>query len=160
MSGTRRWAEQEPGLPLLRPRPAARPAAAWTPRQLRTRIAAIVMIGALIVVLHFTGALDSFVQRIAPPRVDWSNDYATVEHLRVDVVRRGLAKLPKQCLLFIINGNDPPTAQRMQVMQKPGQGCPATHGQLPRLFTLRVDRTHGTVETDAGSPGNFHPLAP
>lgn len=149
-------------MPLLRPTIRSSgpppPPRRWTPRQLWTRIAAIFGLGATVVVLHFAGLLDPLLQRLAPARVDWRNDYATVEHLRGDVVRRGLVHVPRACLLFIINGNDPPQAQRLQVMQKPGTGCPPTHGELPKLFTLRVDRTKGLVESDLGSPGSFHPL--
>ena len=132
---------------------------ASTPRQLRTRIVAIVAAGVLIVVLHFTGVLDQLQRRIFPPRIDWNNDYSVVEHLRGQVVSDGLTHDAPDCLLFIINGNDPAEAQRIQVMEKHTGACPGTRGQLPLLFTLRVDRPAGTVQTDKGSPGQFHPLA-
>ncbi len=81
-----------------------------------------------------------------------------VEHLRRLVVQRGLTGDRKECLLFVINGNDPPQAQRMQVWEKHTGGCPGAHGQLPVLFTLRVDRDRHSVQTDQGSPGHFHAL--
>lgn len=135
------------------------PRSPWTPRQLGTRIAAIVLAGVLVVVLHFTGLLDTLQRRVFPAQVDWKNDYSVVEHLRDRVVRDGLTHDAKDCLLFIINGNDPPEAQRFQVMEKHNAACPGPRGQLPRLFTLKVDRSKGRVETDQGSEGQFHPLA-
>ena len=133
-----------------------------TPRRLAVRIAGIVCVGVAIVVLHFTGVLGTLQQRLFPPPVDWNRDYAVVEHLRDLVVRDGLTRDRKACLLFVINGNDPPQAQRIQVWQKRIKGCPtqpgATKGALPVLFTLRVDREHHTVQDDQGSPGQFHAL--
>ena len=115
-----------------------------------------------MVVLHFTGVLPRLQHRFFPEPVDWHNDYSTVEHLRDQVVARGLTHDARECLLFIINGNDPPSAQRFQVMEKHSGTCPGQRGQLPLLFTLRVDRDHGLVQTDQGSPGQFHalPIAP
>ena len=116
--------------------------------------------GLLVVVLHFTGLLDQLQRRIFPPRVNWNNDYSVVEHLRTRVTRDGLTHDAPDCLLFIINGNDPPDAQRIRVMEKHNASCPGTPGELPRLFTLRVDRAAGSVQTDQGSPGQYHPLPP
>ncbi|WP_428392969.1 hypothetical protein [Lichenicoccus sp.] len=132
-----------------------------TPRRLAVRIAGILSVGVLIVVLHFTGVLGGLQQRLFPPPVDWNRDYAVVEHLRDLVIRDGLTRDPKACLLFVINGNDPPQAQRIQVWQKRSKGCPvqgSTKGALPVLFTLLVDRDHHTVQDDQGSPGRFHAL--
>ena len=137
------------------PRPAQAP---WTPRQLRTRILAIFAAGALVVALHFTGLLGRLQRQVFPPRLNWSNDYSVVEHLRAEVTSDGLTHDAPDCLLFIIDGNDPPQAQRIRVMEKHNAACPGTPDQLPRLFTLRVDRAAGTVQTDAGSPGRYHPL--
>ena len=134
------------------------PPSPWSRRKLGTRIAVIVLAGALIVVMHFTGLLDMLQQRIFPKPVDWKNDYSVVEHLRDQVVRVGLTHDRADCLLFIINGNDPPDAQHFQVMEKHSGTCPGAKGQLPRLFTLRVDRSKGAVESDQGSPGQYHPV--
>ena len=140
--------------PVRRPRARRRS----SPRQLRTRIIAIVAAGALVVVLHFTGLLDELTRRVFPPRIDWNNDYSVVEHLRAEVIADGLTRDAPDCLLFIIDGNDPPQSQRIRVMEKHNAACPGTPGELPRLFTLRVDRAAHTVQTDHGSPGQFHPL--
>ena len=138
-----------------RPAPPRRP---WSARQLGTRIAAIFLAGLLIVVLHFTGLLDTLQRRVLPERIDWNNDYVVVEHMRDRVVRDGLTHDAPECLLFIINGNDPPEAQRIRVMEKHSAKCPGVRGELPLLFTLRVDRSRGAVQDDHGSPGQFHPL--
>ena len=141
--------------------PTAAPAAPsprpWTPRQLAARIGVIALSGVLIVVLHFTGTLDALQRRIFPPPVHWNDDYSVVEHLRDRVVRDGLTRDAQDCLLFIINGNDALDAQRIRVMEKHNAHCPGPTGVLPRLFTLRVDRSRGLVEDDRGSPGQFHP---
>ena len=111
-----------------------------------------------LLVLERVGALDQLTGGALGPGFDWNNDYQLVEHLRTVVVRRGLTHDAKDCLLFIVNGNDAPNAQRMQVMEKHSGTCPGPRGSLPRLFTLRVDRVSHTVETDSGSPDQFHPL--
>ena len=133
-----------------------------TPRRLAVRIAGILCVGVAIVVLHFTGVLGGLQRRLFPPPVDWNRDYSVVEHLRTLVVRDGLTTDSKACLLFVINGNDPPQAQRIQVWQKRSPGCPkqagSMKGALPVLFTLRVDRDHHTVQDDQGSPGHFHDM--
>ncbi len=139
------------------PRPVPPPPRPWTPRQLAARIGVIALSGLLIVVLHFTGTLDALQRRIFPPPVRWSDDYSVVEHLRDRVVRDGLTRDARECLLFIIDGNDPPQAQRMRVMEKHNASCPGPRGVLPRLFTLRIDRARGLVEDDRGTPGQFHP---
>ena len=145
--------------PEVRPvtRPAAPPPRPWTPRQLAARIGVIVLSGVLIVVLHFTGTLDAVQRRIFQQPVHWNDDYSVVEHLRDRVVRDGLTRDAQDCLLFIIDGNDPSEAQRIRVMEKHNARCPGAPGVLPRLFTLRVDRSRGLVEDDRGSPGQFRP---
>ena len=134
------------------------PRSPWTSRQLGIRIAAIMLFGVLIVVLHFTGILDALQRRFFPERIDWNSDYAVVEHLRDRVVRGGLTHDAADCLLFIINGNDPAEAQRIRVMEKHNATCPGARGELPLLFTLRVDRPGHAIQDDQGSPGRFHPL--
>ena len=137
------------------PRPVAPPPRPWTPRQLAARIGVIALSGVLIVVLHFTGTLDALQRRIFPEPVHWRDDYSVVEHLRDRVVRDKLTRDAPDCLLFIINGNDPPEAQRIRVMEKHNAHCPGPPGVLPRLFTLRIDRSRGLVEDDRDSPGQF-----
>jgi hypothetical protein len=96
-------------------------------------------------------------------RIDWSNDYQTTTHLYDVIARRHLAAVPKACLLIIVDGTTPPEATRMGVYERPTKAClgeaPVPAKRLPYLFDLLVDRTAGRVQTDAGSPGHFHPLS-
>lgn len=114
--------------------------------------------GVTILLLERTGLVEQWLGRLSPARIDWSNDYALVEYLRTLVVQRGLTTDSRDCLLFIINGNDPPNASRLEVMEKHSGSCPGTRGELPKLFTLKVDRLARQVQVDAGSPGSFHAL--
>ncbi len=115
------------------------------------------LVGLSLLLLDRSGVLEQWLGR-GQARLDWGNDYSVVEYLRPLVVRRGLTSDARDCLLFIINGNDPPDASRFDVMEKHSGSCPGTRGQLPKLFTLRVDRINHRLATDAGSPGRFHPL--
>lgn len=122
------------------------------------RILLALLIGLSVLMLERTGLVEQWLGQLQPSHLDWRNDYQLVEQLRTLVVRKGLTHDRKDCLLFIIDGNDPPTGTRMQVMEKHSGTCPGTPGQLPRLFTLKVDRLAHQVQSDAGSPGQFHPL--
>ncbi|MCQ8277196.1 hypothetical protein NFI95_01860 [Acetobacteraceae bacterium KSS8] len=115
--------------------------------------------GCCLVGLQKLGFLDKLTgQTVLPSQIDWNNDYPLIQHLRQLVVDRGLTKDSKECLLFIVNGNDPPDAVRMRVMEKHSGSCPGDKKTLPQLFTLEVNRTAHTVRTDAGTPGQFHDL--
>lgn len=145
-------------MPISRNRPPSAPSSPSPRIRFRSRIL-IAVLGALaLLVLARTGLLDRGLGQLAPQQLNWSNDYQLVEHLRDEVVRRGLTHDAKDCLLFIINGNDPPDASRLEVMEKHSGSCPGARGQLPKLFTLKVDRLAHSVQTDAGSPGQFHPM--
>ena len=132
-----------------------------TPGRLARRIA--------IVVLLMTGAW--FVERgrfqqatdmLFGPRVDWRNDYAMSERVYDLIVSHRLTAVPRSCLLLNIHGGDPPSAQTMDVFERPTKACigdaAATAKRIPDLFAMRVDRDTGRVETDQGSPGLFHAL--
>jgi len=121
-------------------------------------VAVALLAGIVLVILSRMGMLDGALGPISQSQLNWDNDYQLVEHLRDVVVRRGMTKDPKDCLLFSINGNDPPNAVRMRVLEKHTGSCPGAKGQLPLLFTLRVDRQAHTVQTDQGAPGQFHAL--
>ncbi len=148
--------------------PAARPPAPQLPpgwrarRSVRGRIVQRVLVallaGLALLALQRSGLLDRLSGSAFPSALDWSSDYPLVEHLRRLVVRDRLTRDSPDCLLFVINGNDPPDATRMDVMEKHSGSCPGTRGQLPKLFTLKVDRAARSVQSDNGSPGSFHPL--
>ncbi len=164
---------KEAAMPTSRTRrpnaPPARPPAIQTPppsrrggRTVRSRIVQRVLVallaGLVLLALQRSGLLDRLSGSAFPSALDWSGDYPLVEHLRRLVVRDGLTHDSPDCLLFVINGNDPPDASRMDVMEKHSGACPGTRGQLPKLFTLKVNRVAHSVQSDAGSPGSFHPL--
>ena len=148
------------------PRPPAPPVPAPPGRGIRRsprarllqRVLVALLAGLALVALQRFGLLDRLSGGAMPRGLDWSNDYQLVEQLRRVVVRNGLTHDSGDCLLFVINGNDPPDASRMDVMEKHSGACPGTRGQLPKLFTLKVDRVAHAVQDDAGSPGSFHPL--
>ncbi|MCQ8241259.1 hypothetical protein [Rhizosaccharibacter radicis] len=114
--------------------------------------------GCALLGIEKSGLLDPLMQKLAPQQLDWNNDYAVVEHLRARLVADRLVSVPGKCLLFIINGNDPPNAARFRVMEKPTDGCPAAKGTLPQLMTVRVNRPARQAEVDAGTPSQFRPL--
>lgn len=149
--------------PGMRPSaPAAGPAAARPRLGARSRAIRRILLAALVglslLLLDRSGLLERWLGQTRMSGLNWTNDYAMVEYLRPLVVRRGLTRDDPNCLLFIINGNDPPAASRFEVMEKHSGACPGPRGQLPKLFTIRVDRVGHALATDAGSPGLFHPL--
>lgn len=127
------------------------------------RLVMVVPMALLAVVAARMGWLDQAADQITFRHANWFDDTALVEHFRTVVTHNGMTDLPGRCVLFIVNGNDPPDATRFDVMAKhsgscPGAKDPALKNTLPRLFTLRVDRVDQTVQTDWGSPGTFHSL--
>ena len=143
--------------PTTIPTPPQRPGARTARSRIVQRVLVALMAGLVLLALQRFGLLDR-LSNVAPSNLDWSSDYPLVEHLRRLVVQDGLTHDSPDCLLFVINGNDPPDGSRMDVMEKHSGSCPGTRGQLPRLFTLKVNRVARSVATDAGSPGSFHPL--
>ncbi len=137
---------------------AARP---MTPGRLLRRMG---LVAALTVAVFLTerGTFQRVSDGIFGPRIDWRSDYQVSEHLYDLIVRRHLTDVSRACLLLIIRGEDPPEAQRFDVFERPTKACmgpdAATLHAMPRLFGLRVDRDTGTVVTDSGTPGRFHPL--
>lgn len=101
--------------------------------------------------------------RIFGATVDWSNDYAMSMRLYDLVERHHLTPVARACLLLNIHGGDPPSAQTLDLFERPTPACLNTAAirarALPLLFHLRVDRLTGTVSTDQGTPGRYHPLA-
>ena len=125
------------------------------------RVAMAVIVVVVAVGTQWSG-FTALTDRVFGPRIDWMNDYQTTTHLYDVIARRGLADVPKSCLLIIVDGTTPPQATKMGVYERPTKACmgtvPAPLHRLPHLFDLLVDRTAGQVQTDQGSPGRFHPL--
>lgn len=112
----------------------------------------------LMIVLAKSGILERLVDRYTFSAQSWYDDTALVQHLRLKVTQNGMTHDRPDCLLFVVNGNDQPTASRIDVMEKSTGTCPAPKGELPKLFTLKVDRMNRIVLSDQGSPGQFHPI--
>lgn len=114
------------------------------------------------VFLSQRGAFERLTDQFLGARINWHSDYAMSEHLYDLIVRRHLTDTPRACLLLNIHGEDPPSATNLDVYERPTPSCmgpdAARLHTLPRLFGLRVDRDDGTVATDSGTPGRFHPL--
>ncbi|GBQ24133.1 hypothetical protein AA0472_1320 [Acetobacter estunensis NRIC 0472] len=122
------------------------------------RLVLVLPLTVLMIVLAKTGALDRMLDRYTFKPMSWFDNNALVQHLRVTVTHNGMTGDRADCLLFIVNGDTPPQATLIDVMEKHSGSCPVPDGSLPKLFTLRVDRPAQRVETDQGSPGLFHPI--
>ena len=122
------------------------------------RLALVLPLCVLMIVLAKSGVLDTLTDRYTFKPESWFEDTALVRHLRVVVTHNGMSHDRPDCLLFVVNGNDPPTASRIDVMQKHSGTCPGPKEDLPKLFTLRIDRLNRIIMSDQGSPGTFHPI--
>ncbi|OUJ00429.1 hypothetical protein [Acetobacter sp. DsW_54] len=143
------------------PKPKRGPFAQRTLRQhVLRRLALVLPLTLLMIVLAKSGILERLVDRYTFSAQSWYDDTALDRHLRFKITQNGMTHDRPDCLLlnFIINGNDQPTASRIEVMEKSTGTCPAPKGELPKLFTLKVDRMNRIVLSDQGSPGQFHPI--
>ena len=122
------------------------------------RLAMVLPLTLLMLVLAKSGILERMVDRYTFSAQSWYNDTALVQHLRLKVTQNGMTHDKPECLLFVVNGNDQPTASRIDVMEKSTGTCPAPKGELNKLFTLKVDRMNRVILSDQGSPGFFHPI--
>ncbi|MBB2200416.1 hypothetical protein [Gluconacetobacter tumulisoli] len=122
------------------------------------RVLLVVPLALLAVISARMGWLDQAADQITFRHANWFDDTALVEHFRTVVTHNGMTDTRGDCLLFIVNGNDPPDAVRFDVMEKHSGHCPGAKGTLPKLFTLKIDRLAQTAQTDWGSPGQFHAL--
>ena len=162
MSRTLKDDEQDADRALaLRRRRLTAPPTRVSPGRLWRRIGLLVVLVIAAVASQRNGVQRLSDQIFGTP-INWQSDYAMTTHLYDMIERDHLTDVAKSCLLINIHGNDPPNATTMDVFERPTQACMgAAHNAvrvLPRLFELRVDRTAGTVETDRGSSGVFHPL--
>lgn len=134
----------------------------FTKRTLRQhilrRLAIVLPLSLMMILLAKTGTLDRLVDSYTFKPASWFDDTALVRHLRLKVTHNGMTHDRPDCLLFVVNGNDAPTASRIDVMEKHSGTCPGPKDDLPKLFTLRVDRLNRLVYSDQGSPGVFHPI--
>ncbi|MCH4089722.1 hypothetical protein [Acetobacter sp.] len=122
------------------------------------RLILVLPLSLLMIVLAKSGFMDRLVDQYTFKPASWFDDTALVRHLRQQVTHNGMTGDRPDCLLFIVNGNSPPTATMIDVMEKHSGNCPNPDASLPKLFSLRVDRVAARVETDQGTPGQFHPV--
>ncbi|MEN3165866.1 hypothetical protein [Gluconobacter sp. OJB] len=105
-----------------------------------------------------SGLLDMSYDKITFSKLSWFDNTALVEHLRLAVVKDNLTDLPRNCLVFVVNGNASDNTPTMDVLGRHGNGCPGATPSADKLFSLKINRSERTVQTDAGTPGSFHNL--
>ncbi|MBF0862959.1 hypothetical protein HKD22_12855 [Gluconobacter kanchanaburiensis] len=122
------------------------------------RLVVVIPAFLLMVVAVRTGLLDMSYDKITFGKLSWFDNTALVEHLRLVVVRDNLTDLPRHCLVFVVDGSADNNTPTMDVLGRHGNGCPGTTSSADKLFSLKIDRSERTVQTDAGTPGTFHNL--
>ncbi|GAB6966282.1 hypothetical protein JCM25156A_03190 [Komagataeibacter kakiaceti JCM 25156] len=147
-----------PPTPPATPRLTRRRAPLTLRRRILRRVFMIVPMAALVFLVGRMGWLDQAADKLTFSRMSWFDNTALVEHFRTIVTHNGMTSDAKDCLLFVLNGNDPPDATRIDVLEKHSGACPGDRNTLPHLFTLQIDRLGQTAQTDWQSPGLFHPL--
>ncbi|EHH68640.1 hypothetical protein GMO_14100 [Gluconobacter morbifer G707] len=105
-----------------------------------------------------TGLLDVSYDKLTFNKLSWFDNTALVEHLRLTVTQDGLTDMPRHCLVFVVNGNAADNMPDIDVLGRHGNGCPGKTPSADKLFTLKVNRSERTVQTDAGTPGSFHTI--
>lgn len=132
------------------------------------RLILVLPICALMIILAQNDIMETLIDRYTFNKPQsWFDNPALIRHLRLLITHNGMTSAKPECLLFIIHGNDPITASRIDVLEKKSPPCSHTNHEhhpsllspLPHhLFTLRVNRLHQNIETDQNSPGIFHPI--
>jgi len=115
----------------------------------------VVPIALIVIIANKTGYLDQAADKMRFNTLSWFDNTALVEHLRILVTHDGMTDQPGRCLVFIVDGNSPPDATKIDVMGKHTKDCPANISDFPRLFTLKINRADRIIQTDAGTPGQF-----
>lgn len=124
------------------------------------RLIVVVPVFLLMIVITRSGWLDNAYDRFTFGKLSWYDNTALVEHLRTVITNQGLTSLPRNCLVFIVNGDASVNTPHMEVLGRQGHGCPGDKPTADMLFSLQIDRAQHSILTDAGSPGSFHPLTP
>ena len=127
------------------------------------RVVLALLLGVFMLLLAQSGIMDVLIDRYSFKPESWYDNTALIQHLRLLITHNGITHAPPECLLFILNGNDPLTASQINVLEKHAPPCPRSQNKpstIPQiLLTLRVDRVHHTIESDQNSPGIFHPIS-
>ena len=107
-----------------------------------------------------SGLLDMSYDKITFGKLSWFDNTALVEHLRVRVIQDRLTDLPRNCIVFVVNGDASVNNPEIEVLGRHGHGCPGATPSADRLFMVKVNRTEQSITTDAGTPGVFRPIQP
>lgn len=129
-------------------------------QHLMRRLLIVVPAFLLMFVIVRTGLLDFSYDKFTFNKLSWFDNTALVEHLRLVVTNDGLTDMPKKCLVFVVNGNAADNNPVIDVLGRHGNGCPGDKPSADKLFSVKVDRSERTLQTDAGTPGSFRQLQP
>ncbi|QDH17929.1 hypothetical protein E3D00_00755 [Swingsia samuiensis] len=124
------------------------------------RLLMIVPAFLLMLVVVRSGLLDISYDKLTFSSLKWFDNTSLVEHLRLVVVNDGLTDLPKNCLVFAIDGTTSENTPNIDVLGRHGADCPGDKRYAEKLFSIKVNRSERTIQTDAGSPGSFRFIQP
>lgn len=122
------------------------------------RLALVLPLTILMIILAKTGTIEYLIDHYSFTSESWFSDPALTQHLRVVLTHSHKVNLKPQCILFVVNGNDPLNRTRIEVVEKNAKGCPAYGHDIKKLFTLQVDRINKLIFSDQNSTGQFHEL--
>lgn len=137
-------------------------------RHIFRRFVLVLPICALMIILAQNDIIETLIDHYTFNKPQsWFDNPTLIRHLRLLITHNGMTSNKPKCLLFIIHGDDPITATRIDVLEKQSPPCshnardphPSLLSPLPHhLFTLRINRLQQSIETDQNSIGNFHPI--
>ena len=137
-------------------------------RHIFRRFMLVLPICALMIILAQNNVIETLIDHYTFNKPQsWFDNPALIRHLRLLITHNDMTSNKPECLLFIIHGDDPITATRIDVLEKQSPTCshntddshPPLFPPLPhRLFTLRVNRLQQSIEIGQNSIGNFHPI--
>lgn len=124
------------------------------------RLIVVVPVFLLMFVIVRSGIIDTAYDHFTFGKLSWFDNTALVEHLRTVIIQKKLTTLPRNCLVFLVNGDASNNTPHMEVLGRQGHGCPGDKPAADTLFSLQINRAEQSIRTDAGSPGTFHFLTP
>lgn len=137
-------------------------------QHLKRRLIVIAPLALLMFFMVYSGFLDKIGLRAHDKMtfnngLSWFDNNALDEHLRVALMENHLnGHFPQKCLVLWFNGDARVNLIDVVVMGRYGNGCPMAEGKntpfAEPLFRFKIDRALKQVQTDAGSPGVFHPF--
>lgn len=137
-------------------------------QHLKRRLIVITPLALIMFFMMHYGFLDKIMLRAHDKmtfnnELSWFDNNALDEHLRVALMKNHLnGHFPQKCLVLLFNGDASVNLLDIVVMGRYGNGCPMTEGKntalAEPLFHFKINRALKQVQTDAGSPGLFHPI--